>query len=99
MAETPDGDGSLLDNSLVVWVTEFGDGAAHWAWDVPVLLAGNLGGALATGRHLQYPGRVQNPDTGYTTNDLLVSLLNLFGYEDTSFGYPDICRGALPDLA
>jgi hypothetical protein len=99
MAETPDGDGSLLDSSLVVWVSEFGDGAAHWAWDVPVVLAGNVGGALQTGRHLQFPGRVQNPDSGYTTNDLLVSILNLFGYSDTSFGYPDICRGPLPGLA
>lgn len=99
LADTPDGDGSLLDSSLVVWVTEFGDGAAHWAWDVPVLLAGNLNGALQTGRHLQFPGRVNNPETGYTTNDLLVSLLNLFEYSDTSFGYPDICRGALPGLA
>jgi hypothetical protein len=99
MAETPDGEGSLLDSSLVVWVSEFGDGAAHWAWDVPVVLAGNVGGALQTGRHLQFPGRVDNPGSGYTTNDLLVSILNLFGYEDTSFGYPDICRGALPGLA
>ncbi len=99
MSETPDGDGSLLDSSLVVWVTEFGDGAAHWAWDLPVVLAGNLGGALTTGRHLVVPGRVENPDTGYSTNDLLTSILNLFGYDDTSFGYPDICRGALPGLA
>lgn len=98
MAETPDGDGSLLDSSLVVWVSEFGDGAAHWAWDLPVVLAGNLGGALQTGRHLQFPGRVNNPATGYTNNDLLVSILQLFGYGDESFGYPDVCRGALPGL-
>lgn len=62
------------------------------------MLAGNVGGALQTGRHLQFPGRVQNLGNGYTTNDLLVSILNSFGYSDTSFGYPDICRGALPGL-
>lgn len=98
MAETPDGDGSLLDSSLVVWVSEFGDGAGHGADNIPVVLAGNVGGALQTGRHLQFPGRFANPDTGYSTNDLLVSILNLFGYDDDSFGYAGICRGALPGL-
>lgn len=99
LADTPDGEGSMLDSTLVVWASEFGDGAAHWAADIPVVLAGNVGGALQTGRHLVYPGRMNNPNDGYTTNDLLVSVLNLFGYEDDRFGYPDICRGALPGLA
>jgi hypothetical protein len=91
MAETPDGDGSLLDSSLVVWVSDYGDGAAHNTNDIPVVLAGNLCGALQTGRHLDFTGR--------STNDLLVSILNLFGYEDETFGWPTICAGALPGLA
>lgn len=88
LAETPDGDGSLLDSTLVVWACEMGDGAGHNTVDIPIITAGNMCGRIETGRHLEYYGR--------STNDLLVSILNAFGYEDTSFGLPDACDGALP---
>lgn len=90
LAETPDGDGTLLDSTLVVWSCEFGDGAGHNSQNIPVVMAGNLCGALETGRHLNYEGR--------STNDLMVSILNAFGYDDTSFGLADACGGALPGL-
>lgn len=90
LAETPDGDGSLLDSTLVLWTCEFGDGRAHWSNDVPVVLAGNLCGVVETGRHLDYTGR--------STNDLLVSVLNAFGYDDQSFGWPGLSSGPLPGL-
>ncbi|MBL4683735.1 MAG: DUF1552 domain-containing protein [Nannocystaceae bacterium] len=90
LANTPDGDGTLLDSTLVVWTCEFGDGQGHAAHNIPVVLAGNLCGAIETGRHLEYTGR--------STNDLLVSLLNAFGHDDTSFGWADNCAGPLPGL-
>ena len=89
LAETPDGNGSLLDSTLVVWACELGDGAGHNSMDIPVVLAGNLCGAIETGRHLEYYGR--------STNDLLVSILNAFGYDDQRYGW-DLCEGALPGL-
>lgn len=90
LAETPDGNGSLLDSTLVVWTSEFGDGQGHATNDIPVVMAGNLCGALQTGRHVEHYGR--------STNDLLVSILNAFDFEDESFGLPDVCDGALPGL-
>ncbi len=90
LKNTPDGDGSMLDSTLVVWACEMGDGAGHNLRDIPVVLAGNLCGALETGRHMEYYGR--------STNDLLVSILNTFGYEDQTFGHAELCEGPLPGL-
>jgi hypothetical protein len=51
---TPDGDGSLLDHSLVLYGGGMGDGNLHRHADLPTLMAGKLGGAFKTGRHLNY---------------------------------------------
>jgi hypothetical protein len=50
-----DGDGSLLDHSLIMYGGGMGDGNLHRHADLPCLLAGNLGGKFKTGRHLAYP--------------------------------------------
>ena len=52
---TPDGDGSLLDSSLIMYGGGMGDGNLHRHSDLPCLLAGSLGGRFKTGRHLAYP--------------------------------------------
>jgi hypothetical protein len=52
---TRDGDGSLLDNSLVMYGGGMGDGNLHRHSDLPCVLAGKLGGAFKTGQHLKYP--------------------------------------------
>jgi hypothetical protein len=52
---TPDGDGTLLDHSLVMYGGGMGDGNLHRHSDLPCLLAGGLGGAFKTGRHVHYP--------------------------------------------
>jgi hypothetical protein len=69
---TRDGDGSLLDHSLILYGGGMGDGNLHRHFDLPCLLAGNLGGKLKTGYHLQYP------DNTPMTN-LLVTLLDKAG--------------------
>jgi hypothetical protein len=51
---TPDGDGSLLDHSLVLYGGGMGDGNLHRHSDLPTLMAGKLGGAFKTGRHINY---------------------------------------------
>src|SRR5688500_12434149 len=51
---TPDGDGSLLDHSLILYGGGMGDGNLHRHADLPCLMAGSLGGAFKTGRHLNY---------------------------------------------
>ncbi|HEY7310826.1 MAG TPA: DUF1552 domain-containing protein [Gemmataceae bacterium] len=50
-----EGDGTLLDNSMIAYGSAIEDGNRHTHHDVPVLLAGKGGGSLKSGRHLRYP--------------------------------------------
>jgi hypothetical protein len=52
---TPDGDGSLLDHSLIMYGGGMGNGNLHRHTDLPCVLAGKLGGKFTTGKHLSYP--------------------------------------------
>nr|WP_309692040.1 DUF1552 domain-containing protein [Armatimonas sp.] len=51
---TPDGDGSLLDSSLIVYGSGISDGNRHTHENLPILVAGRGGGSIKTGRHLAY---------------------------------------------
>jgi hypothetical protein len=84
LAETPepDGSGSLLDNTLIVWTNELGKGNSHTLHDIPfVLVGGGLG--FRMGRSLKY-GRVPH-------NRLLLALAHGFEHRITRFGNPDFC--------
>jgi hypothetical protein len=59
MDSIPEGEGTLLDNSMVLFGAGMRDGNAHNPHDLPVLLAGRAGGTLASGRHLVYPKNTQ----------------------------------------
>jgi hypothetical protein len=50
-----EGDGTLLDNCMIVYGSGIADGNAHTHHDLPVLLAGRGGGAFQTGRHVRFP--------------------------------------------
>src|SRR5690606_26207338 len=54
MKATEDGDGSLLDHSLIVYGSGISDGNNHSHSNLPVLLAGKAGGGVVTGRHIRY---------------------------------------------
>jgi hypothetical protein len=69
---SPDGDGSLLDHSLVLYGGGMGDGNLHRHADLPCLMAGKLSGAFKTGRHLRYP--LNTP-----MSNLLLTLLDASG--------------------
>ncbi len=51
---TPEGEGTLLDNTLLVYGSGIGDGNRHNHDDLPILVAGNTQGAFSTGRHIRY---------------------------------------------
>jgi hypothetical protein len=51
----PDGDGTLLDNSLIMFGSALGDGNRHTHHDLPIVLAGQAGGQMRTGRHIVLP--------------------------------------------
>jgi hypothetical protein len=69
---TPDGDGSLLDHSLILYGGGMGDGNLHRHSDLPTLMAGKLGGAFKTGRHINY--KLDTPMT-----NLLLTVLDKVG--------------------
>ena len=54
MRATPDGDGTLLDHSILLWGAGMGDGDHHTPYDLPITLAGGGCGTLEGGRHLRY---------------------------------------------
>ncbi len=86
----PDGSGTLLDTTLVVWAKELGDGRLHDAKSVPFVLAGRAGGALRTGRYLRYPGEPHQR--------LLVSICQAMGLTNLTFGDPSHGAGPLGGL-
>ena len=79
LKETPDGDGTLLDHSMIVYGSGIADGNRHTHEDLPVLLVGNGGGAFRPGRHLVYP-----KDTPMT--NLYLTLLDRIGVQPEKVG-------------
>jgi hypothetical protein len=53
LKNTREGDGSLLDHSMIVYGSGNSDGDRHNHDDLPVLMAGRAGGTIATGRHIR----------------------------------------------
>ncbi|MCZ6750865.1 MAG: DUF1552 domain-containing protein [Acidobacteria bacterium] len=56
MRSTPDGDGSLLDHSAIIFGSSLSDGNFHVHNDLPILLVGGGAGKFKGGRHIRYPG-------------------------------------------
>jgi len=50
----PEGEATLLDNCMIVYGSGLGDGNRHNHDDLPVVMAGNAGGTIRTGRHVRY---------------------------------------------
>ncbi|HMP79209.1 MAG TPA: DUF1552 domain-containing protein [Pirellulaceae bacterium] len=74
----PEGEGSLLDQCLIMYGSGISDGNAHNHDNLPILLAGGGGGSIATGRHLKF--RRETPLT-----NLYCTLLNQMGVDVDQF--------------
>jgi len=79
MKATPDGDGTLLDHSLILFGSSMSNGNLHNQWPLPVFLAGGAGGRMKGDRHLMYP-----KDT--PMSNLLLSVLDKAGIQQDSLG-------------
>jgi hypothetical protein len=90
MSKTQDGDGTVLDHSLVLYGSNMGNSNQHQHYDVPHVLVGGLNGKLKGGRHLAYPSKT------YPTGNLLLSILEMYGIHQDSIGDS---TGPLPGLA
>ncbi len=55
LKEIKEGDGSLLDNSIILYGSPFNDGNEHVSINLPMLIAGKAGGKISPGRMLNYP--------------------------------------------
>jgi hypothetical protein len=91
LAATPEGEGTMLDNTVILLGSEVARGNTHSHMDAPFVLAGSAGGYFKTNQLLNFEGDVPH-------NNLLVSLLNSMGVETNTFGMPDFCTGALTGL-
>lgn len=88
----PEGDGTMLDNTLVIWGSELGTGSTHDFSNVPFVVAGGGARGVASGQYLQVPA-------GTYHNRLLVSAMRFMGASDVErFGSTDQERGPLPGL-
>ncbi|MEM1348028.1 MAG: DUF1552 domain-containing protein [Myxococcota bacterium] len=88
---TPEGDGTLLDNTLVLWSSEVAVGNTHSFNDMPLLFAGSAGGMMETGRYVQY-------STPRSMNDVYIAVLKMFGIDEDSFGDARFVGGMAPGL-
>ena len=84
----PDGGGSLLDSTVVLWAKEMGDSRAHVCESVPFVLAG---GGFRTGRFINAGGQ--------SHSTLLVSICHALGLDNQTFGDPTTATGGLEELA
>jgi hypothetical protein len=78
MKNTPDGDGSLLDHSVIVYGSGLSDGNRHTHEDLPVLMVGR-GADFKLGTHIVYP-------KGTPMTNLYLTLLDKMGVQPEKLG-------------
>ncbi|MBM3752553.1 MAG: DUF1552 domain-containing protein [Acidobacteria bacterium] len=88
LSKIQDGDGTLLDHSMIVYGSGLSDGNRHHHHDLPIVIAGGANKSLSMGRHVRYA-----KDTPLT--NLYVSLLDRFGVKPETLGDSN---GRLTDL-
>ncbi len=82
----PEGDGTVLDNSCLMFISNMWSGSRHDSSKVPLLLAGGLGGTLQTGRVLDY---TEKGDQDRRLCSLYLSLMDRMNVQLPSFGDAD----------
>jgi hypothetical protein len=85
----PDGDGTMLDHSLILYGTNMGNSNQHQHYDVPHILVGGANGQLKGNRHLTYERKT------VPTGNVLLSVLDLYGIHKEQQGDS---TGRLPKL-
>ena len=84
-----DGDGTLLDRTLIMYGSNMGNSNQHQHYDVPHILVGGANGKLKGNRHLKYERKT------VPTGNLLLSVLDLFDIQQEKQGDS---TGRLPRL-
>ena len=76
---TPDGDGNLLDHSIVLYGSSMSNGNQHDHDPLPIVVAGGASGQLKGDRHLVFPAHTP-------MSNLMLSILDKLGVHQDSFG-------------
>ena len=82
LSETKDGNGSLLDHSMIVLGSGLGDGNRHRHDELPIVVAGGGSGTVKNGRHIRL--KKETP-----LNNLFLSMLQRMDVKTNSFGDSD----------
>ena len=83
----PEGDGTMMDNTVIVYLSDAAEAHHSRCWEWPMVMIGNIAGQLKTGRYVDFPGYGQSGHR--TTANLFVTLLQLAGSSRSSFGQAD----------
>lgn len=79
LAEMPDGEGSLLDNSMIVYGSNMSNSDAHNQFPLPTSIVGGGAGRMKSGRHVRYPDHTP-------LSNVLLTLLDKAGVPQTVVG-------------
>lgn len=103
LQSVPEGDGTMLDNTAIIYLSDGAEAHHSRCWDWPMLVIGDLGGRLKTrGRFICYPKYAANGHK--TTSNFFLTLLEAAGTPRDTFGMPDAAlkdidtRGPLAEL-
>lgn len=93
--KTPEGNGTMLDNTMIVYLSDNSDKHHSSATEWPMLVLGNLGGKLnSQGRYLAYP-RYGSANHHHTIGNFLTSITHIAGIPQDHFGHADFALGKL----
>lgn len=92
LSETPEpaGEGSMLDNTLLVWTNELGKGNSHTLDNIPCVMVGG-GFGFQMGRSMKFEKAAHNR--------LWMSIAQAMGHNLTTFGKAELCAGGALNLA
>lgn len=79
LSQTPDGNGTLLDNSMVLYGSSISDGNKHEHLDLPTVLCGHGGGSIKGGRHHQF-------SKGTPMSNLFMTMMDNMGVQPERIG-------------
>ncbi len=82
-----EGNGTLMDNTVIVYLSDGAEGHHSRCWEWPMVVIGNINKKLKTGRYVDYPG--YGHKNHRTTANFYVTLLNLAGANRETFGIAD----------
>jgi hypothetical protein len=93
LSKVPEGDGTMLDNTLIVYTSDNAANHHSYGFEWPMFVLGNMGGKLnSQGRYLAYP-RYGTEGHRHTICNFFTTLCHVAGIPQDFFGQPDMALG------